>query len=119
MRRGPCEGDVQKKQDFEMPRVGFEKTLRSIWLRCTEVANAWMAEAVPELPPPENGLTVNSPPLDTVGEQLSTGENIGGGRRFHLGFIAIRGHDQPTEPDGKIGQACRGCRSCFSSCRLS
>jgi hypothetical protein len=102
-----------------MPRVGFEKTLRSIWLRCTEVANAWMAEAVPELPPPENGLTVNLPPLDTVGEQLSTGENIGGGRRFHLGFIAIGGHDLPTEPDGKIGQACRGCRSCFSSYRLS
>ena len=46
MRRGPCEGDVQEKQDFEMPRVGFEKTLRSIWLGCTEVANAWVARAV-------------------------------------------------------------------------
>jgi hypothetical protein len=64
-------------------------------------------------------LTVNSPPLDTVGEQPSTGENIGGGRRFHLGFIAIGGHDRLTEPDGKIDQACRGTRSYFSSYRLS
>lgn len=62
--------------------MGFEKTLRSISLRCIEAANAWMAEAVPELPPMENGLTVDSPPVDIVGEQLSTTEIIDGSRRF-------------------------------------
>ncbi|VFU08443.1 protein of unknown function [Methylocella tundrae] len=66
-----------------------------------------MAEAVLELPPMEKGLTVNSPPVDIVGEELSIGEIIDGGRRFHLNFIAIGGHDQPTEPDGTIGQACQ------------
>ena len=30
----------------------------------------------------ENGLTVDSPPVDIVGEQLSTTEIIDGGRRF-------------------------------------
>jgi len=108
LRRGPVEGYVQKKQDFEIPRVGFQKTRLSISLRCTEVANAWMAEAVPELPPMENGLTVNSPPVNFVGEQLSPGEIIGDGRRFHRSFTAIGSQDQPTEPDGTIGQACRG-----------
>jgi multidrug efflux pump subunit AcrA (membrane-fusion protein) len=83
-------------------------TLRGISLSCTAVANVWMAEALPELPPMENGLSVNSQPVDIVGEKLSIGGIIDGGRRVHLSFIAIVGHDQPIEPDGKSGQACRG-----------
>jgi hypothetical protein len=31
MRRGPVEGYVQKKQDFEIPGVGFQKTRLSIF----------------------------------------------------------------------------------------
>ncbi len=102
------EGDVQKKQDSEKPAWRFEKTLRSISLRCTAVANVWMAEAVPELPPMEHGLSLNLPPVDMVGEKPSIGGIIDGGRRVHLSLIAIVGHDQPTESDGKIDQPCRG-----------
>ncbi|WP_454624186.1 hypothetical protein [Bradyrhizobium cenepequi] len=114
IRRGPCEGDVQKSKILKYHAWDLKRPCAAFGLDARKSPTPGWLKLYPSCRPRENGLTVNSPPLDTVGEQLSTGENIGGDRRLHPGFIAIGGHDQPTEPDGKIGQARRGCRSCFS-----